>query len=50
MKSWSQQFEVRKVQDDTENIYQFERLGKGCLSYLVIGGERSYSNRPKHLR
>lgn len=38
MKSWSEHLEPVKVGDlkDGGSIYQFVRLGKGCLSYMVI--------------
>ena len=38
MKSWSQYLEPIKVADLTGGgeLYQFVRLGKGCLSYMVI--------------
>lgn len=38
MKSWSAYLEPIKVSDLTEGgeLYQFVRLGKGCLSYMVI--------------
>ncbi len=40
MKSWSMYLEPIKVGDLTDGceIYQFVRLGKGCLSYMVISG------------
>jgi glyoxylase-like metal-dependent hydrolase (beta-lactamase superfamily II) len=38
MKSWSEHLEPVKVGDlkDGGSIYQFVRIGKGCLSYMVI--------------
>ena len=37
MKSWSMYLEPIKVADlDGGELYQFVRLGKGCLSYMVI--------------
>ncbi|MEC0226189.1 MBL fold metallo-hydrolase [Paenibacillus alba] len=38
MKSWSEHLEPVKIGDlkDGGAIYQFVRLGKGCLSYMVI--------------
>ena len=38
MKSWSEYLEPIKVSDLTNGgeLYQFVRLGKGCLSYMVI--------------
>lgn len=40
MKSWSMYLEPIKVGDLTNGgeLYQFVRLGKGCLSYMVISG------------
>ena len=38
MKTWSEYLEPIKVGDLTDGgeLYQFVRLGKGCLSYMVI--------------
>ncbi|MVO99908.1 MBL fold metallo-hydrolase [Paenibacillus lutrae] len=40
MKSWSEHLEPVKAGDlkDGGEIYQFVRIGKGCLSYMVISG------------
>lgn len=40
MKAWSEHLEPVKVGDLTGEgaIYQFVRLGKGCLSYMVVSG------------
>jgi len=40
MKSWSSYLEPIKVSDLEKGgeLYQFVRLGKGCLSYMVISG------------
>lgn len=40
MKSWSMYLEPIKVGDLTDGgeLYQFVRLGKGCLSYMAING------------
>lgn len=43
MRAWSSYLEPVKVAD-LENggeLYQFVRLGKGCLSYMVISGEEA---------
>ncbi|OAB36733.1 hypothetical protein PMSD_10445 [Paenibacillus macquariensis subsp. defensor] len=38
MKSWSEHLEPVRIGDLTDggSIYQFVRLGKGCLSYMII--------------
>jgi glyoxylase-like metal-dependent hydrolase (beta-lactamase superfamily II) len=38
MKSWSEHMEPVKIGDLTDggSIYQFVRIGKGCLSYMVV--------------
>ena len=38
MKSWSEYLEPVKIGDLTGGgeLYQFVRLGKGCLSYMVL--------------
>lgn len=43
MKSWSMHLEPIKVGDLTDGgeIYQFVRLGKGCLSYMVVSGDEA---------
>jgi len=40
MKAWSEYLEPVKVGDlqDGGELYQFVRIGKGCLSYMVISG------------
>ncbi|MCM3145556.1 MBL fold metallo-hydrolase [Brevibacillus sp. MER 51] len=40
MKAWSEHLEPVKVGDlrDGGAIYQFVRIGKGCLSYMVVSG------------
>ncbi|MGG3891538.1 MBL fold metallo-hydrolase [Metabacillus fastidiosus] len=40
MKAWSEHLEPVKVGDLTDDgeIYQFVRIGKGCLSYMVVSG------------
>ncbi|MEX2462637.1 MAG: MBL fold metallo-hydrolase [Paenibacillaceae bacterium] len=40
MKSWSEHLEPFKIGDlkDGGSIYQFVRLGKGCLSYMIVSG------------
>ncbi|WP_053374868.1 MBL fold metallo-hydrolase [Paenibacillus sp. FJAT-27812] len=40
MKAWSEHLEPVKVGDlnDGGAIYQFVRVGKGCLSYMIISG------------
>lgn len=37
MKSWSETLHKAKVYEDEEiSVYQFIRVGKGCLSYMVV--------------
>ncbi|MGO0060404.1 MBL fold metallo-hydrolase [Brevibacillus fluminis] len=40
MKAWSEHLEPVKVADlhDGGALYQFVRLGKGCLSYMILSG------------
>lgn len=40
MKAWSEYLEPVKIDDLKEGgeLYQFVRLGKGCLSYMVLSG------------
>lgn len=40
MKAWSEHLEPVRVGDLTDEgeIYQFVRIGKGCLSYMVVSG------------
>lgn len=40
MKAWSEHLEPVKVGDlsNDAELYQFVRLGKGCLSYMVVSG------------
>ncbi|MEV5029911.1 MBL fold metallo-hydrolase [Paenibacillus sp. LPE1-1-1.1] len=50
MKSWSEHLEPVKIGDLTDGgaIYQFVRIGKGCLSYMVIsGGEAAVVDTPR---
>ncbi|MFS0785179.1 MBL fold metallo-hydrolase [Shouchella sp. 1P09AA] len=43
MKAWSEHLEPIKVADLSAGgeLYQFVRLGKGCLSYMVISGSEA---------
>jgi len=43
MKAWSEHLEPVKVGDLTEGgeIYQFVRIGKGCLSYMIVSNEEA---------
>ncbi|WP_169082676.1 MBL fold metallo-hydrolase [Paenibacillus sp. PL91] len=43
MKAWSEHLEPVKVGElkDGGTIYQFVRIGKGCLSYMVISGDEA---------
>ncbi|MED5013631.1 MBL fold metallo-hydrolase [Geobacillus stearothermophilus] len=42
MQAWSEHLHQAKVyEDDQLKIYQFIRVGKGCLSYMVISGSEA---------
>lgn len=42
MKAWSEHLHRAKVyEDDKIKVYQFIRVGKGCLSYMVISGNEA---------
>lgn len=42
MKSWSEHLEKVLVYNDEKiKVYQYIRMGKGCLSYLVISGDKA---------
>lgn len=42
MKSWSEHLEqVLVYVDEQLKVYQYLRMGKGCLSYMVISGEEA---------
>lgn len=42
MKSWSEYLYQAKVYEDQKvKVYQFIRVGKGCLSYMVISGNEA---------
>lgn len=43
MKSWSEHLEPIKIGDlkDGGELYQFVRIGKGCLSYMVISDDEA---------
>jgi len=43
MKSWSEHLEPVKIDDlkDGGALFQFVRIGKGCLSYMIISGEEA---------
>lgn len=42
MKSWSEYLYQTKVyEDENIKVYQFIRVGKGCLSYMVISGKEA---------
>ncbi|NUK28590.1 MBL fold metallo-hydrolase [Parageobacillus sp. VR-IP] len=42
MKAWSEHLHRAKVyEDDKMKVYQFIRVGKGCLSYMVISGKEA---------
>ena len=42
MKSWSEYLYQSKVYEDQDvKVYQFIRVGKGCLSYMVVSGNEA---------
>lgn len=42
MKSWSEYlYKTEVYQDENLKVYQFIRVGKGCLSYMVVSGEEA---------
>ncbi|MED0662101.1 MBL fold metallo-hydrolase [Geobacillus thermodenitrificans] len=42
MQAWSEYLHQAKVyEDDQLKIYQFIRVGKGCLSYMVLSGDEA---------
>lgn len=42
MKSWSEHLYKAKVYEDEDiKVYQFVRVGKGCLSYMVVSGDEA---------
>ncbi|GAB2485710.1 hypothetical protein GCM10008929_08110 [Alkalibacterium psychrotolerans] len=43
MKAWSEYLEPVKISDlkDGGELFQFVRLGKGCLSYMVVSGDEA---------
>src|SRR5699024_10816284 len=43
MKAWREHLETVKIADlnDAVSLYQFVRLGKGCLSYMVVCNEKT---------
>ncbi|HHW37954.1 MAG TPA: MBL fold metallo-hydrolase [Bacillales bacterium] len=47
MKSWSEYiYQTEVYQDENMKIYQFIRVGKGCLSYIIISGEQAIVIEP----
>lgn len=42
MKSWSEYlYPVAAFQDENIKVYQFIRVGKGCLSYMILSGNEA---------
>ena len=42
MKAWSEHLEKEKVYEDDEiKVFQFIRVGKGCLSYMVVSEDEA---------
>ncbi|WP_017755107.1 MBL fold metallo-hydrolase [Calidifontibacillus oryziterrae] len=47
MKSWSEYiYKTTVYQDANMKIYQFIRVGKGCLSYMIVSGEQAIIIEP----
>lgn len=47
MKTWSEYiYQTHVFQDQNMKIYQFIRVGKGCLSYMVVSGEQAIIIEP----
>ncbi|RKD75291.1 glyoxylase-like metal-dependent hydrolase (beta-lactamase superfamily II) [Sinobaca qinghaiensis] len=51
MKTWSEHVEPVKIGDlyDGGELYQFVRIGKGCLSYMVVSGGEAIVIDPMRL-
>jgi glyoxylase-like metal-dependent hydrolase (beta-lactamase superfamily II) len=50
MKAWSEYLHQVKVYDDENmKVYQIVRIGKGCLSYMVISGKEALVVDPSRL-
>ncbi|RXT07924.1 MBL fold metallo-hydrolase [Ammoniphilus sp. CFH 90114] len=50
MKSWSDYLQPVKVfENDEVQVYQFIRVGKGCLSYMAISGKEALVVDPSRL-
>ncbi|MFX3624817.1 MAG: MBL fold metallo-hydrolase [Ectobacillus sp.] len=42
MKAWSEHlYQVEVYRDENMKVYQFIRVGKGCLSYMVVSGKEA---------
>lgn len=51
MKAWSEYlYPVTVYQDENIKVYQFIRVGKGCLSYMVISGKEALVVDPLRFR
>jgi glyoxylase-like metal-dependent hydrolase (beta-lactamase superfamily II) len=46
MAAWSQTYDVVAIPLGSADVLQFRRLGKGCLSYLVIAGSEAVAIDP----
>lgn len=43
MQGWSEhQHKMKVYEDDSISVYQFVRMGKGCLSYMVVSGDEAF--------
>jgi len=50
MKAWSEHLHQVKVYEDEDmKVYQFIRIGKGCLSYMVISGKEALVIDPSRM-
>jgi glyoxylase-like metal-dependent hydrolase (beta-lactamase superfamily II) len=50
MKAWSEHLYQAKVYEDEDmKVYQFVRVGKGCLSYMVVSGKEALVVDPSRM-
>lgn len=42
MKAWSEYlYQMKVYEDDAMKVFQFVRVGKGCLSYMIVSGDQA---------